>query len=576
MNKPVPPLKVVEGALEAEKLPILVQPGDLHIAANRAADELLRAGADYFQCSGEVVMPVVEEVAAFNGRRTRVVRLKPVCIDLMRDKLSSVARFQKPSKHATSGCVAIDPPADVIKILLARDGVFRRLAGIITTPTLRPDGSLLHLEGYDAATGLLLLGAPQLPEIPDSPTKQDALEALRILDELLTEFSFVDKASRSVALCCLMTPVLRGGMQVAPLHAVTAPAAGSGKTYVIDLASAIAAGEIAPVISAGPDEKETEKRLAAELMEGQPIVSIDNLNGELRGDFLAQAIERPLVKPRILGVSKNQLIQNKYTLFANGNNLQTVGDLNRRVVVCLLDANVEQPELRQFRHKPVDMILNDRSKYIAAILTIAKAYLAAGSPRVCAEIASFGDWTRLARAPLIWLGRVDPIQTMAKARKDDPELARLEALVSAWWRLGNHSDLTAPPQREQGREGQPSDRLMPIMAGDLIRAAQPPAGLFGQNDDGGQTSSLGDCRRNLFNALSAFAWHYKRSRNNEIDPQILGINLRKYKNRIVPITDTNGSKPLMVKIVAEQNKVTKQNEWLLQIANSVSEGEAAG
>jgi hypothetical protein len=28
--------------------------------------------------------------------------------------------------------------------------------------------------------------------------------------------------------------------------------------------------------------------------------------------------------------------------------------------------------------------------------------------------------------------------------------------------------------------------------------------------------------------------------------------------------------------VAEQNKVTKQNEWLLQIANSVSEDEAAG
>ena len=98
-------------------------------------------------------------------------------------------------------------------------------------------------------------------------------------------------------------------------------------------------------------------------MEGQPIVSIDNLNGELRGDFLAQAIERPLVKPRILGMSKNKLIQNNYTLFANGNNLQTVGDLNRRVVVCSLDANVERPELRQFRRKPVDMILSDRGKY---------------------------------------------------------------------------------------------------------------------------------------------------------------------------------------------------------------------
>jgi hypothetical protein len=374
-----------------------------------------------------------------------------------------------------------------------------------------------------------------------------------------------------------MTPVLRGGMQVAPLHGVTAPAAGSGKTYVIDLASAIAAGEIAPVISAGPDEKETEKRLAAELMEGQPIVSIDNLNGELRGDFLAQAIERPLVKPRILGMSKNKLIQNNYTLFANGNNLQTVGDRNRRVVVCSLDANVERPELRQFRRKPVDMILSNRGKYIAAILTIAKAYLAAGSPSVCEEIASFGEWTLLVRAPLIWLGRVDPIQTMAKARKEDPELARLEVLVTAWWRLGNHTELSTPPRREKDRAGRPLDRLVPIMAGDLIKAAHSPSGFFGQTEDVAQTSSLEGCRRNLFNALSAFAWS-RKARNNEIDPQILGIKLRNYKNRIVPITDTNGSSTLMVKIVAEQNKVTKQNEWLLQIANSADgkEAEAAG
>jgi putative DNA primase/helicase len=475
MNKPTPPLIAVDGVLPTEKFPILVQPGELHLTATRAADELLAAGVDFFQRSGEVVTPVVEEVAAFNGRRTRVVRLKPVGVDLMLDKLSSVARFQKLDGR-TKSHVAIDPPLDVVKIVLARDGVFRRLTGVVTTPTLRPDGTLLHLEGYDQATGLLLIGAPTLPDIPENPTRQDALEAREVLDRLLTEFSFVDEASRSVARCCLMTPVLRGGMQVAPLHAVTAPAAGSGKTYVIDLGSAIAAGEIAPVISAGQKEEETEKRLAAELMEGQPIVSIDNLNGELRGAFLAQAIERPLVKPRILGASKNKLIVNTYTLFANGNNLQTIGDLNRRVVVCSLDADVEQPELRQFKHKPIDMILSDRGKYIAAVLTIAKAYLAAGTPKVCAEIASFEDWTRLVRAPLIWLGCVDPIQTMAKARKDDPELARLEALVSAWWTLGNHRELNCPPRLEQDREGRPA--LAPITAGDLIRAAQPASQFF--------------------------------------------------------------------------------------------------
>ena len=90
------------------------------------------------------------------------------------------------------------------------------------------------------------------------------------------------------------------------MHAVDAPEAGTGKSYLIDIASVIATGEIAPVIAAGRNEEETEKRLAAELMTGQPIISIDNLNGDLGGDFICQAIERPTIKPRILGVLGNQ------------------------------------------------------------------------------------------------------------------------------------------------------------------------------------------------------------------------------------------------------------------------------
>ena len=50
-------------------------------------------------------------------------------------------------------------------------------------------------------------------------------------------------------------------MQVVPLHAFDAPEAGSGKSYLVDLASTIATGEIAPVIAAGRNEEETEKRL---------------------------------------------------------------------------------------------------------------------------------------------------------------------------------------------------------------------------------------------------------------------------------------------------------------------------
>ena len=37
--------------------------------------------------------------------------------------------------------------------------------------------------------------------------------------------------------------------------------------------------------------------------------------------------------------------------------LRLAGDLVRRVVLCALDANMERPELRQFRSDPVASVL---------------------------------------------------------------------------------------------------------------------------------------------------------------------------------------------------------------------------
>ena len=240
--------------------------------------------------------------------------------------------------------------------ILSRDGERRLpiLAGVITTPTLRPNGTILSQPGYDGQTRLLLLDPPQLPPIPDMPSKAEASAALDLLDSLLEGFPFVDDASRSVALSGIITPVVRRATPVAPLHANTAPVAGSGKSYLIDIASAVHSGERAPVIAAGRTEEETEKRLGAALLNGQPIVSIDNVNGQLGGDALCQMIERPVVSLRPLGVSKLVKIESHATMFATGNNIQLVGDMTRRVIVCSLDPNMERPELRTFRSMAVE------------------------------------------------------------------------------------------------------------------------------------------------------------------------------------------------------------------------------
>lgn len=495
---------------------IRLEAGKLHEIATKAEEALLAAATPLYARGDEIVRPIVEEVAAFKGRRTKVVRLKPATADMLRDHLSRSARWEKYSARQRK-FVATDPPLEVAKIILARDGEWRfpRLSGIITTPTLRPDGSILSAPGYDLGTGLLLLAPPPMPEIPERPSRDQALAALALLDGLLNEFPFVSDADRSVALSGLITPVARGAMQVAPLHAVTAPMAGTGKSYVIDIASAITTGEVAAVIAAGRNEEETEKRLSAELMTSQPIVSIDNLNGDLGGDFLCQAIERPIIKPRVLGRSENRRIENTVTLFGNGNNIRLLDDVVRRVILCSLDANMERPEMRQFRGSPVAAVLSARGDYIAAVLTIVRAYLVAGCPNQLVPLASFEHWSRLVRSPLVWLGRADPLDTVEAARADDPVLNNLRTVIAAW-----HAAVGTN---------------RPLSAGDLKEEAI--------------TSSHAEM--NLSKALCAVA--SAPGRSNEVDALRLGQWLSRNQDRIV-----DG-----LKLFGEKDAHSKQMKWWL-------------
>src|ERR687889_254265 len=78
----------------------------------------------------------------------------------------------------------------------------------------------------------------------------------------------------------------RGGLPVAPLHAFRASTPSTGKSLLVDVAATIATGRPCPVIAAGKDAEETEKRLGALLRDGVPIISIDNVEGELGGTML--------------------------------------------------------------------------------------------------------------------------------------------------------------------------------------------------------------------------------------------------------------------------------------------------
>lgn len=417
-----------------ERPMIQIVPGKLSEMATTVEEHLIAAEVPFFTRGSKVVRPIVEDLADAEGRVTKSAAFVEVEATSLRDAMCANISWQRYVRREKEW-VDADAPKEVAEIVLSRRGEwnFRPVSGVISTPTLRPDGSILSTPGYDEKTRLVLMGGVTLPAMPEKPTKADAMKALALLDDLLTEFPFVDEASKSVARSALITPVVRGAFAVSPMHVSRAPTAGTGKSYIFDTAAAIALGHTCPVMAAGRNEEETEKRLGSSALAGHPIINIDNVNGELGGDALCQLVERPICDIRVLGQSKQERLVNRFTVFATGNNIRLVGDMTRRAILCSLDAQMEKPAERKFKKNPVKMVLKNRGAYVAACLTIVRAYHLAGRPEVASPpMNSFEGWSDNVRSALVWLGCADPVETVNVARAEDPELQSLTEFMDAF------------------------------------------------------------------------------------------------------------------------------------------------
>ena len=241
---------------------IRVAGGDLSREADEAEQALIGAGLPIFVRAGALVSPVCEEAPAAKNRTTIVARLRKLTVDGIIDWLSRYADFQRYDARAKKW-VSIDPPERVAKIILSREGAgkFPQIAGVITTPILRPDGSVLTEPGYDASTRLYLALDPEftMPLIPAAPSRAEALDALALLSDLLSGFPFVSPVDRAVALSGIMTAVLRGALSVAPMHVFRAHTAGTGKSLLVDVAATIATGQTLPRHRGGQDRRGNRK-----------------------------------------------------------------------------------------------------------------------------------------------------------------------------------------------------------------------------------------------------------------------------------------------------------------------------
>ncbi len=386
-----------------------------------------------FQRGDFIVRAAMARIPIADKRHTFGLRLVPVRALHMVERFTQAVDFQRFDARSNKR-ISIDCPPKIAATYLERIGVWRLplLTGITNTPTLRPDGSAIEWPGYDQSTGILYdpLGVV-FPPVPMEPSKDQAFAALGILKDLIATFPFVDDESRSVALSGILTSIIRRSILRAPMHAYTAPLAGSGKSKLVDVASLIATGHEAPVIAQGKTEEEMEKRLGAALIAGDSIVSFDNCEHPLGGELLCQAMTQPIMNIRILGKSVYVAVPNNAVFYATGNNLVLIGDITRRTVMSSLDPGCERPELRSFDTDPIETIRGDRPRYVLDALTVLRAFHVAGRPRQTVPLGSFEDWSWV-RDTLVWLGEADPCATMERARAEDPKLAALSNVIHQW------------------------------------------------------------------------------------------------------------------------------------------------
>lgn len=232
---------------EQQQSLIRIEGGKLDEHWREVQRELLKRGCPVYVRGNRLVQPLWRWEKA-EDREVLTAQFVPYNVHRLADIVAHHAvKFQKFDGRSRKW-KSIDPPDKLIeRIIEIKHWEFLTIVGIINTPTMRKDGSLLTTEGYDPATQLWFKssGDVTLPPIPDNPSKEDAQKALALLKELLEEFPFRDGNDRSVALSAalagLMTPILRGALPAAvPLFVISATEPRSGKTYLVHLIAVIA------------------------------------------------------------------------------------------------------------------------------------------------------------------------------------------------------------------------------------------------------------------------------------------------------------------------------------------------
>lgn len=273
----------------------------------------------------------------------------------------------------------------------------------------------------------------------------------RILDDLLIDFPFETDADKHNAIGLFLTPILRPAIRgPVPMHVVTAPKEGTGKTYLADVAmGGILLGESIPASSLGAKEEEREKRILGFLLSAQNIIHLDNVSDFVDSPVLCSLLTSTLFQSRLLGGNKVPHLPNRTTVVASGNAFRATREISRRCVPIRLIPPQENLNDRKYHHEDFPVfVLENRSTFLSCLLSMVAMRLRhdqdIDSDRVPNERGSFVSWSR-AVSSVLRVARFDKHLTNAQEWLDDTddEGRDAHALIDLWWQRYQTDKVTA-------------------------------------------------------------------------------------------------------------------------------------
>ena len=415
-------------------------------AVNDLVIEALAKRTDIFDHNGSLAVIVDEHVDGEESRKT----IQHLSLATLRELISETCKFYvlKLDKETGEETESFQrTPKWCYDAVLARgtwSGI-RPIRGIVTSPVLRADGSILQSAGYDADSALYVDLTEVFPEITSAPSTDDVKRAVAMLFDLVADFPFRDGGSKSAWLASLFTPLAREAYRgcTGPVFLFDANIPGSGKSLLADINALIVTGREATRLTAPQNDEEARKRITALVSDSDRIVLIDNIAGRFGCASLDAALTGTVWKDRRLGHTELIEAPLRMTWYASGNNVILAADTSRRVCHIRLESKLENPEDREgFKYPDIRKhVRQNRPALLTAALTILRGYIAAGRPdKKLKPWGSFEGWSDLVRATIVWCGLADPGETRTELRAtSDSEAGALRQMLMAV----NHVDQDA-------------------------------------------------------------------------------------------------------------------------------------